>query len=61
VWRVVGGDGWKAGETITFYWQSTLAPEGPREAYQFEAEGTSAQGSGPFPPRETPVEGTPPG
>ena len=57
VWRVIGGDGWAAGETLTFYWQSTLAPEGPREAFQFEADGTSAQGPGPFPPRETPVEG----
>ena len=56
VWRVIGGNGWTAGETLTFYWQSTLAPEGPREAFQFEADGTSAQGSGPFPPRET-VEG----
>ncbi len=25
VWRVIGGDGWKTGEPITFYWQSTLA------------------------------------
>ncbi|MGV3555205.1 MAG: hypothetical protein ACO1OD_08110 [Croceibacterium sp.] len=58
VWRVIGGDGWAAGETLTFYWQSTLAPEGPREAFQFEADGTSAQGSGPFPPREVPVEGS---
>lgn len=57
VWRVVRGNGWKAGETLTFYWQSTLAPEGPREAFQFEADGVSAQGAGPFPPREVPVEG----
>lgn len=61
VWRVVGGSGWSAGETLTFYWQSTLAPEGPREAFQFEADGTSASGTGPFPPRdvsrEVPVEG----
>jgi len=57
VWRVIGGNGWTAGETLTFYWQSTLPPEGAREAFQFEADGVSAQGSGPFPPRETPVEG----
>ena len=56
VWRAIGGDGWTAGETLTFYWQSTLAPEGPREAYQFEADGVSAQGTGPFPPREVPRE-----
>jgi hypothetical protein len=55
VWRVVGGDGWKAGETITLYWQGTLPPEGPREAYQFEADGVSALGTGPFPPRAGPT------
>ncbi len=58
VWRVIGGDGWKAGETITFYWQSTLPPQGPREAYQFEADGSTALGTGPFPPKEKPVEET---
>ena len=57
VWRVIGGDGWTAGETLTFYWQSTIAPEGSREAFQFEADGVSATGTGPFPPREVPVEG----
>jgi len=56
VWRVVGGDGWKAGETITFYWQSTVPPDGSREAYQFEADGSTALGSGPFPPREKPAD-----
>jgi len=58
VWRVIGGNGWTAGETLTFYWQSTLAPEGPLEAYQFEADGISAVGIGPFPRREVPVEGS---
>ena len=57
VWRVIGGDGWTAGETLTFYWQSAIAPEGSREAFQFEADGVSAIGTGPFPPREVPVEG----
>ena len=57
VWRVIGGDGWTAGETLTFYWQSTIAPKGSREAFQFEADGVSAIGTGPFPPREVPVEG----
>ncbi|MXO58797.1 hypothetical protein GRI89_04485 [Altererythrobacter salegens] len=59
VWRVIGGDGWKAGETITFYWQSKLPPEGEQIAYQFEADGTTALGTGPFPPKEKPVEETP--
>jgi hypothetical protein len=58
VWRVIGGNGWAAGETLTFYWQSNQPPEGAREAFQFEADGTSAQGTGPFPPREVPVEGS---
>lgn len=57
IWRVIGGDGWKAGETLTFYWQGTIPPEGPQEAFQFEADGSSALGTGPFPPREVPVEG----
>ena len=49
VWRVIGGDGWKAGEPITFYWQSTLPPAGRAEAYMVETDGSVAIGSGPFP------------
>jgi hypothetical protein len=49
-WRVVGGDGWKAGETITLYWQSTLPPAAKAtDAYLVETDGTVAIGSGPFP------------
>ncbi len=55
VWRVIGGDGWKAGEPITFYWQSTLPPAGPADAYLVETDGSVAIGSGPF-PKEKPVE-----
>lgn len=55
VWRVIGGDGWKAGEPITFYWQSTLPPAGASDAYLIEAEGSVAIGSGPFPVTEQPV------
>jgi len=50
VWRVVGGDGWKDGEPITFYWQSTLPPAAqPLDAYLVETDGSVAIGSGPFP------------
>lgn len=55
VWRVIGGDGWKAGEPITFYWQSTLPPASPADAYLVETDGSVAIGSGPF-PKEKPVE-----
>lgn len=51
VWRVVGGDGWQTGEPITFFWQSTLPPEGPAEAYSFRADEKIAMASGPFPPK----------
>jgi hypothetical protein len=49
VWRVIGGDRWKAGETITLYWQSTLPPAGSADAYLVETDGSVAIGSGPFP------------
>jgi hypothetical protein len=55
VWRVIGGDGWKAGEPITFYWQSTLPPTGAADAYLIETDGSVAIGSGPFPAKEKPV------
>ena len=51
-WRVVGGDGWQTGEPITFFWQSTLPPEGPAEAYALRADEKIAMASGPFPPAE---------
>jgi len=56
VWRVIGGDRWKAGEPITLYWQSTLPPAGPADAYLVETDGSVAIGSGPFPAREKPAE-----
>jgi hypothetical protein len=52
VWRVIGGDGWKAGEPITFYWQSTLPPAGASDAYLVESDGSVAIGNGPFPAKE---------
>jgi hypothetical protein len=56
VWRVIGGDRWKAGEPITLYWQSTLPPAGQADAYLIETDGSVAIGSGPFPPKEQAVE-----
>ena len=50
-WRVVGGDGWKTGEPITFFWQSTLPPEGTAQAYTLRADEKIAMASGPFPPK----------
>ncbi|ANY20633.1 hypothetical protein A6F68_02131 [Tsuneonella dongtanensis] len=52
VWTVSAGDGgnqWEQKEPLTFYWQSTLPPAGPAEAYALDADGTTAMGSGPYP------------
>lgn len=52
VWRIEKGDGWRDGEELTFFWQSTLPPEGPSEAYEIETIAGRALGTGPFPPAE---------
>ena len=59
IWRVVEGDGWKPGTTISFWWQSTLPPAGPADAYLLEIDGNQAIASGPFPAEENPVAETP--
>lgn len=51
-WTVSAGDGgdqWQAREPITFYWQSTVPPSGPAEAYAIDVDGTRARGAGPYP------------
>jgi hypothetical protein len=58
IWRVVRGSGWKPGGTVTFWWQSTLPPQGPAEAYLFEVDGNQVAATGPFPPEDKPVEGS---
>lgn len=58
IWRIKAGDGWTAGEEITFFWQSTLPPEGPAEAYEIETEEGRMRVSGPFPPTMPRPEGT---
>ncbi|WP_338244736.1 hypothetical protein [Aurantiacibacter hainanensis] len=52
VWRVEMSDGWTEGEELTFFWQSTLPPDGPAEAYAVGTENGRATGTGPFPPEE---------
>ncbi len=52
VWTVSAGDGgnqWEQKEPLTFYWQSTLPPSGTAKAYAFDADSTTATGSGPYP------------
>ena len=44
-----GGDQWEQAEPITFWWQSTVAPAGPAQAYAIDANYTQATGSGPYP------------
>ncbi|UYH55729.1 hypothetical protein N6L26_04000 [Qipengyuania sp. SS22] len=58
IWRVVRGSGWQPGGTVTLWWQSTTAPQGPAEAYQFELDGQQVATTGPFPPENKPVEGS---
>ena len=59
IWRIERGDGWDAGETITLFWQGTLPPEGPSEAYELETAEGRARVDGPFPPAEAPEEDEP--
>jgi hypothetical protein len=52
VWTVSAGDGgnqWEQKEPLTFYWKSTLPPSGNAAAYAFDADSTTAIGSGPYP------------
>ncbi len=44
-----GGDQWSQAEPITFFWQSTLPPAGPSNAYEVFANYTAASGPGPYP------------
>ncbi|MBD3730366.1 MAG: hypothetical protein IE933_11740 [Sphingomonadales bacterium] len=44
-----GGDQWEQAEPITFWWQSTLPPAGPTDAFEIAVDGTTAHGLGPWP------------
>ena len=55
IWRVMEGQGWKPGSTLTFWWQSTLPPAGPADAYLVEVDGNQAVAKGPFPAEEKPA------
>ena len=57
IWRVIRGSGWKPGGTMTFWWQSTLPPKGPAEAYLLEIDGNQVAATGPFPADDKLVEG----
>ncbi|MBX7526705.1 hypothetical protein [Qipengyuania vesicularis] len=59
IWRVVEGDGWTPGTTITFWWQSTQPPVGPADAYLLEVDGNQAVARGPYPAPEKPADGAP--
>ena len=52
IWRIEGGNGWQAGETITLFWQSTLPPADVLSAYEFETEAGRSAADGPFPAPE---------
>ncbi|MGB3712007.1 MAG: hypothetical protein WA985_09985 [Erythrobacter sp.] len=44
-----GGDQWEDAEPLTFFWQSTLPPEGPAGVYRIRANDVVASGDGPYP------------
>ena len=52
-YSVVGGEGWRAGAPITFFWQGTLPPAGPAQAYQLIAGGRIGTAEGPAPAQQT--------
>ena len=59
IWRVTGGEGWKAGKPVTVWWQSTEPPQGPQQAFEIEWNGMTAPVTAPFPASEKPVERAP--
>ena len=51
-WTVEAGDGgdqWEQAEPLTFFWQSTLPPDGTSDVYEIFANHTAAHGPGPYP------------
>ena len=57
IWRITGGSGWKPGAPITFWWQSTAPPDGPKQAYRLEMGDAGWTANGPFPAEEKVAEG----
>lgn len=49
--------GWRQGQTVRFFWQSTAAPAGPAEGYELAADGKRARGVGPAPAQPKDGEG----
>lgn len=49
VFEPSAGDTWSTGETVTFFWRSSVPPAGPDIAYALIADGRTATGQGPAP------------
>ncbi|NCN85876.1 MAG: hypothetical protein GW808_01195 [Sphingomonadales bacterium] len=49
VFEKTSGEAWSTGETITFYWKSTVPPKGPAEDYSLGVDGKMTVGTGPVP------------
>ncbi len=58
VWRIEVSDGWEAGEPITFFWQGTKPPAGPKRAYCLETGERCTPATGPFPEEDKSVDRT---
>ncbi|MDF1834779.1 MAG: hypothetical protein P1U62_07845 [Alteraurantiacibacter sp. bin_em_oilr2.035] len=56
IWRIEAGNGWDKGEELTFFWQSTIPPAGPAEAFEVQSNSGTADLTGPFPAPEKPAE-----
>ena len=53
VWQVADGATWQTGKTVTFFWQTTQPPVGPRGDFTLSNSEMSGSGSGPAPtPKE---------
>ena len=55
IWRVTGAPDWRQNATVTFWWQSTLPPAGPADAFLLEVMGNQIAAKGPFPAAEKPA------
>ncbi len=49
VWTLPDRSGWDAGESITFFWQTTQRPSGPGGVYAATNQTLSGVGNGPIP------------
>tara|TARA_R110002110_G_scaffold236683_1_gene452611 strand:+ start:111 stop:752 length:642 start_codon:yes stop_codon:yes gene_type:complete len=49
VWRASDAHPWKTGQTVTFFWQTTQPPVGPRDGFTLSNGQMSGTGIGPAP------------